>query len=112
MIEIVFGMFAIALIFFLVVTSKIIDNAYKRGHDEGWEDCYMAHNQYEMSEDDKLVLEAMKKALKEYIRKKKYVKEEDRKMLNNIEDFNEFRHLVFLTCVYRKEMAQRNEKVE
>lgn len=112
MIEIVFGMFAIALMFFLVVTSKIIDNAYKRGHDEGWEDCYMAHNQYEMSEDDKLILEAMKKALKEYIRKKKYVKEEDRKMLNDIKDFKKFRHLVFLTCIYRKEMAQKNGKVE
>lgn len=107
MIEVFMGITAILLAFIIVITSVIIDNTYKRGHEEGWDDCYKAHKQFEMSEDDMLVLEAMKKAMKEHIRQKKYVKDEDRKALNDVKDFEEFKHLVFLTCIYRKEMANR-----
>lgn len=107
MIDVVLGTTAIWLVFILVITSRIVDNAFKRGHEEGWDDCYKAYKQFEMSEDDMLVLEAMKKALKEHIRQKKYVKDEDRKALNDVKDFEEFKHLVFLTCIYRKEMANR-----
>ena len=107
MIEILLGTIAIWSAFILVITSKIVDNAFEKGHEEGWDDCYKAYKQFEMSEDDILVLEAMKKALKEYIRQKKYVKDEDRKALNDVKDFEQFKHLVFLTCIYRKEMANR-----
>lgn len=107
MVDVLLGTIAIWLAFVLVITSRIVDNAFKRGHEEGWDDCYKAHKQFEMSEDDILVLEAMKKALKEYIRQKKYVKDEDRKALNDVKDFEQFKHLVFLTCIYRKEMANR-----
>lgn len=107
MIDVILGTIAIWLAFILVITSRIVDNAFKRGHEEGWDDCYKAYKQFEMSEDDVLVLEAMKKALKKYIRQKKYVKDEDRKALNDVKDFEEFKHLVFLTCIYRKEMANR-----
>lgn len=107
MLEVLLGTIAICIAFVLVITSRIVDNAFKRGHEEGWDDCYKAHKQFEMSEDDILVLEAMKKALKEYIRQKKYVKDEDRKALNDVKDFEQFKHLVFLTCIYRKEMANR-----
>lgn len=107
MVEVILGTTAIWLAFVLVITSRIVDNAFKRGHEEGWDDCYKAYKQFEMSEDDVLVLEAMKKALKEHIRQKKYVKDEDRKALNDVKDFEEFKHLVFLTCIYRKEMANR-----
>ena len=107
MIDVILGTIAIWLAFVIVITSRIVDNAFKRGHEEGWDDCYKAHKQFEMSEDDILVLEAMKKSLKEHIRQKKYVKDEDRKALNDVKDFEEFKHLVFLTCIYRKEMANR-----
>lgn len=107
MVEVLLGTIAIWSAFILVITSKIVDNAFEKGHEEGWDDCYKAHKQFEMSEDDVLVLEAMKKALKEYIRQKKYVKDEDRKALNDVKDFEQFKHLVFLTCIYRKEMANR-----
>lgn len=107
MIEVLLGTIAIWSAFILVITSKKADNAFEKGHEEGWDDCYKAYKQFEMSEDDVLVLEAVKKALKEYIRQKKYVKDEDRKALNDVKDFEQFKHLVFLTCIYRKEMANR-----
>ena len=107
MLEVLLGTIAICIAFVLVIISRIIDNTYKKGHEEGWDDCYKAHKQFEMSEDDMLVLEAMKKAMKEHIRQKKYVKDEDRKALNDVKDFEQFKHLVFLTCIYRKEMANR-----
>ena len=87
MVDIFLGIIAILMAFILVITSRIVDNAYKKGHGEGWDDCYKAYKQFEMSEDDVLVLEAMKKALKEHIRQKKYVKDEDRKALNDVKDF-------------------------
>lgn len=107
MVDIFLGIIVIFMAFVLVVTSSLVDNTYKKGHEEGWNDCYKAYKQFEMSEDDVLVLEVMKKALKEHIRQKKYVKDEDRKALNDVKDFEEFKHLVFLTCIYRKEMANR-----
>lgn len=107
MVEVLLGTIAIWSAFILVITSKIVDNTFEKGHEEGWDDCYKAYKQFEMSEDDVLVLEAMKKALKEYIRQKRYVKDEDRKALNDVKDFEQLKHLVFLTCIYRKEMANR-----
>ena len=107
--DILLGMLAICATVELFIVINIKDNTYKKAHEEGWNDCYRAYKQFEMSEDDILVLEAMKKALKEYIRRKKYVKEEDRKALDAIEDFEQFKHFVFLTCVYRKEMNIRTK---
>lgn len=107
MTEIILALLVIIMIFGMFISLYSLDVHHKYGYDEGWDDCYKAHKQFEMSEDDYLVLDAMKKALKEYIRRKKYVKDEDRKLLNEAADFEQFKHVVFLTCIYRKEMSNR-----
>ena len=109
LVDIICGIVIMLFTIETVVFITVIDKTYERGHREGWDDCYLAHKQFEMSEDDDLVLDAMKKALKEYIRKKKYVKDVDRKSLDDIEDFEQFKHFVFLTCICRKEMGVKNK---
>lgn len=107
MAEIILSILTIIMVFGIFISLYSVDVNRKRGYDEGWDDCYKAYKQFEMSEDDHLVLDVMKKALKEYIRRKKYVKDEDRKLLIEATDFEQFKHVVFLTCVYRKEMSNR-----
>lgn len=107
MIETILALLIIIMLFGIFMSLYSLDIHHKRGYNEGWDDCYKAYKQFEMSEDDYLVLDAMKKALKEYIRRKKYVKDEDRKLLIEATNFEQFKHAVFLTCIYRKEMSNR-----
>ena len=83
----------------LVMSMQNNECSYLRG----WEDCADAHNQFGMTADDEVVLKHMKAALKEYITEQGYRQRGDIKELNAVEDFNEFRQLVWKICIYRKE---------
>lgn len=71
-------------------------------YDEGWADCERAHNQFGMTPDDEAVLKHLKFAFKAYIAMKGYRRRGDIKNVDRIENFEDFKHLVWEICIERK----------
>ena len=80
---------------------------YNNGYNDGWDDCVRTYRQFEMSYEDELVLEIMKKSFRSYMRNKKYVDKEDLNEINSIDNFHDFKHAVHEIAIYRKENLER-----
>lgn len=100
----------IILLFLVIISFVIIDAAIimkkvsnRNAYREGWDDCYLAHQQFEMSYDDEAVLEIMKKAFKPYIKRRVLFQDSDIELINSAKDFREFKHIVHNICIHRKE---------
>ena len=104
---VILGFIVIALIISFTEYKLHSDARYRSGYNDGWVDCHKAHKQFEMSLDDELVLHIMKKAIKSYLRNKKYVDKEALESIEDVIDFAEFKHIVHYLAVYRKENIER-----
>lgn len=95
----------IVIISFVVIDAVIIMKKVSNRNDyrEGCEDCYLAHQQFEMSDDDEAVLEIMKKAFKPYIKRRVLFQDSDIELVDSAKDFRDFKHIVHNICIYRKE---------
>ena len=88
----------------LALTLPAVYKLQGRQHwyDEGWQDCEDAHNKFEMTPDDELVLKILKTALWDYMKLKGCQKAGDKKKLNQINDFENFKMFVWNVCIWRK----------
>lgn len=89
----------VATVLPLAVRRQAEDDIYY----EGWEACMDAHDNFEMSDDDKAVLVEMKSAVWLYLRKNNLNKRGDKTVLNGVEDFASLKAYVWETCIYRRE---------
>ena len=100
--------FIIIFVILHFTATKIADNKkYHRGYNNGWDDCIKAHDNFELSPDDELVLYIMKKALRAYLRDKKYVDKEALEEVESVDNFRDFKHVVHYLAVYKKENIER-----
>ena len=100
------GIIAFGLCLLLVAT--VLPMAVRRQTEddiyyEGWEACMDAHDNFEMSDDDKAVLIEMKSAIWQYLKANDLNKRGDKGKLDKVEDFADMKAYVWETCIYRKE---------
>ena len=99
---------AVAIIF--IVLAIITDRTkYDRGYKNGWDNCIKAHNNYEMTDDEKIVFDIIKKSIKQYLRNKRYFEKGDLEAINNAEDLSELKDIIWVICVLRKETKKERK---
>lgn len=83
----------------IVVLPKIVSmQGRDHWYDQGWKDCEKAHNHFELTPDDEIVLRHLKLALRAYIKAKRYQRKGDVKKVAQIDDFGSLKHATWEIC--------------
>lgn len=95
------GLLAMIAIGAIVIVGLVVMNeaeCREKWYEEGFRACLKLHRDFEITEDDKLVVKHLKSALKAYIKAKGYQRKGDIKRIQAINDFEDLKNAVWEIC--------------
>ena len=99
-----------SLVTALLVTIALADKGYEKAeYDRGWDDCEAAHNWWEASPDDELLLKEFKVMLKSHIKTTEMQRLGDIKVIDNCRDWKELKMAAWDLTIGRREEERRKK---